>query len=149
MCVDLCIKCLLRCRIYTCWSKPTSVFGQWVVPTAKLRAEWSLGQDGHAARPCSNISSADCTRQRRPIGARLHGATACSRDLRRSQLPDPATLCNCKDRRRTCWISRISANNRCVIRERPSGSEKAKSGPQIKDSACSFLSCSIFHGIGQ
>ena len=106
-------------------------------------------KDGHAARPCSSISSADCTRQRRPIGARLHGATACSRDLRRSQLPDPATLCNCKERRRTCWISRISANKCCVIRERPSGSEKAKSGPQIKDSACSFLSCSIFHGIGQ
>ena len=144
----MCIKCLYRCRICTCyiWSKPTSVFGQWVLPTAKLRAEWSLGQGWARSPTVLQHFVSDCTRQQRPIGARLHGATACSRDLRRSQLPDPATLCNCKE---TCWISRISANNRCVIRERPSGLEKAKSGPQIKDSACSFLSCSIFHGIGQ
>ena len=147
----MCIKCLYRCRICTCyiWSKPTSVFGQWVLPTAKLRAEWSLGQ-GWARSPTvlQHFVSGlhETAAAYRGTAPRGHGLLPGSAS---EPIAGSATLCNCKERRRTCWISRISANNRCVIRERPSGSEKAKSGPQIKDSACSFLSCSIFHGIGQ
>ena len=71
-----------------------AIDGQQLFSVSGLCRLASCGQSGaeakdvHAARPCSNISSAGCFSSgpsaRDGRGARLHGATACSRDLRRN-----------------------------------------------------------------
>ena len=81
-----------------------AIDGQQLFSVSGLCRLASCGQSGaeakdvHAARPCSNISSAGCFSSgpsaRDGRGARLHGATACSRDLRRNgQCRAMANLC--------------------------------------------------------